>query len=324
MATKSVVETPAGETVEIFDDKTWIELTSTAEQSVRQFSGRKPWIVRALWEHGEFTDKSGQAVRRMAEWIVENYPDAGMDSSITSISALMNSPVSFPAFDRKMNGKRTFSVKLVAMPRKWFDRLCENLNKYEYQRVDPGVSAIIADAAEAFDAETRIGITDADIETERFDDEEPTISDMDIQALLDSVPGVDSPTIYNEQPSMRIDIASQVAMSLLTTVVEIISAGDKSSIDDSVRRLKGDLTEVQQRLSQRLSENDSMRRQLRQAGDEIRALRHERDGLRSRLRATEANLTAALKGDAIHAINGEIQRRVDQIMRVAPTSDKGE
>jgi predicted nucleic acid-binding Zn-ribbon protein len=90
-----------------------------------------------------------------------------------------------------------------------------------------------------------------------------------------------------------------------------------------VRALQSDLNDIAGKLSARLEDNDRMRRQLRQAGDEIQALRYERDGLRSRLRATEANLTAALKGDAVQAINGEIQRRVESIMRVAPATKKG-
>lgn len=306
MATKALVETPAGESIEVLDDRVWLELTGSDEHALRQFSTaqRKIWVVRALYEHGEFTDASGRATGALNDWCVANYAGYPAGKAALSITGMFLGDMMIPAVERKLNGKRCYSIKLIALPRNWFMKM----TKLIADEPLPKPRAPTADETEAIAADEPV----------------ETLTDNDIQRLLDSVPGVDSPTIYDEQPPLEINIAAQVAMSLLTTCVEIITAGSSAAIDDKVRKLQGDLSEVSVRLSQRLTENDSLRRQLRQAGDELRALRVERDGLRSRLRATEANLTAALKGDAVHAINEEIQKRVDQIMRVAPTSDKGE
>jgi regulator of replication initiation timing len=301
MATKTLIETPAGETIEILDDRSWCELTSTNELSLRSFNGFKLWTIRALYERGEFRDKSGRAVSGLMQLISTTYPNASIPLTTTNATGIFNQPINYPAFERVINGKRTFSIKLIALPQSWFIKVTKAIAD---QPAEPTPEPVAADVP---DTESAVSITD-----------------QDIQALLDSVPGVDAPTIYDEPPPLELSIASQVAMSLLTTCVEIITAGSGAAIDERVRRLQGDVAEVSQRLSQRLAENDSLRRQLRAAGDELRALRVERDGLRGRLRATEANLTAALKGDAVQAINGEIRKRVDQIMRVAPTSDKGE
>jgi regulator of replication initiation timing len=315
MATKTLVETPAGESIEVLDDRQWLELTGADEGSLRQFSplNRKIWVLRALFEHGEFTSQSGRATGILDEWCATNYPNyPGESRAVSSVTMLFAGDMMVPVAEREIRGKRCFSIKLLALPRSWFMKMSKLIAE---QPLGP-----TPDQTEAIAAEQRI-----DVPVEQpVEESGETITDQDIQQLLDSVPGVDAPTIFEEMPPLELSIATQVAMSLLTTVVEIITAGSGAVMDDKMRKLQTDFREVSERLSQRLTENDSLSRQLRTAGDEIRALRHERDGLRSRLRATEANLTAALKGDAINAINGEIQRRVDSIMRVAPTSDKGE
>lgn len=315
MATKTLVETPAGESIEVLEDRTWAELTSTDERSLRQWAGFKSYMIRALYEHGEFKEPTGRVTSTIMQYVAETYPNAPVVTSTGAVTGMMAQPVCFPAFEAVRNEKRTYSVKLVALPRAWFMKLSQMIADNPLPQPVEESPEPTADETEAVSAEQRIGLGETVGEPEY-----ETVSDMDIQQLLDSIPGVDAPTIYDEMPAMDLSIATQVAMSLLTTCVEIITAGSGAITDERVRKLQGDYSEVTQRLSQRLAENDSLRRQLRQAGDEIRALRHERDGLRSRLRATEANLTAALKGDAINAINGEIQRRVDSIMRVTPTT----
>jgi regulator of replication initiation timing len=67
-----------------------------------------------------------------------------------------------------------------------------------------------------------------------------------------------------------------------------------------------------------------MRKQLRQTGEELAAVKLERDGLRQRLRQTEANLNSALKGESAHAVTTEVMKRVDRIMRETPKPNQGE
>lgn len=303
--TSNTVTSPSGESIEITTNDDWLELTGAHWHGMRQWnSGGKRWFFRSLWEHGPIIDRSsGQATRKLFERIIAAYPESIDDlGNPTSASTFFRHALNAPAFDRETNGKRTYSIALRAMPRVWFDKLMADIDN-DTSPIDPEPTP--------------------EPTPEPVAPTEPPVSTDDEFAMMIQGMQLDAPTVYDEPPPLDISIASQVAMSLLTTVVEIITAGSGAAVDEKVRKLQGDLNDVMIKLSQRLEDNDRMRRQLRQAGDEIQALRHERDGLRSRLRATEANLTAALKGDAVQAINGEIQKRVDAIMRVAPKG-KGE
>lgn len=304
---RNMVESPVGDSIELVNDDDWLKLVgATNDHGLRQWNmGSKRWIMRSLWEHGSVDDpKSGRSGRKLFDRIITAWPEAADDlGNPVSISGFLNNPLNIPAFDRKTNGKRTYRIALIALPYRWFDKLMADIDN-DTTPIDPEPQPLV----------------DPDIETEPLRDEptrEGETPDDPFDEIIRDMQ-LDAPTIYDVSPPLEIAMASQVAMSLLTTVVEIISAGSGAAIDEKVRKLQGDLSDVMGKLSARLEDNDRMRRQLRQAGDEITALRHERDGLRSRLRATEANLTAALKGDAVNAINGEIQRRVDSIMRVSP------
>lgn len=320
MASKTVTS-PAGDKIEIVPDADWIILTGTTEKSLRVWNaGAKRYIIAALWNGGEVADpKSGRATLMLWDRMREAFGSDIKIGKSTAFSGWATDALNEPSIERKTNGKRTQLIKLIALPETWYDFLrkdeadrerdkraresAERKAERERQRKEAEANAVEAEvvATETPSPDLEDRVTD--------DDFENIIRDMQL----------DAPTVYDDpQPVLEISIASQVAMSLLTTVVEIISAGSASSVDEKVRKLQGDLADAMNKLASRLEDNDRLRRQLRQAGDEITALRHERDGLRSRLRATEANLTAALKGDAVQAINGEIQRRMESIMRVSP------
>lgn len=305
----STVASPAKELIEIVPDEDWMELTGTTSHGLRQwYGGAKPWVIAELWLRGPVENKSGQATKVLFERIQKHFPEAELPTKPTGFTGIFRDPLNSPAFSRAINGKRTFSIGLVAMPNAWHAKLLQMLPKQKEPTGGPikPTLTVEPDPIEAV------------IDKEPIDqDEGQSISDEELEALFHET-ALDAPTTYEIAPPLELSIASQVAMSLLTTVVEIISAGSSEAIDDRVKKLHTDLEDIQHKLGMRLQENDQLRRQLRQAGDEIIALRSERDGLRSRLRATEANLTAALKGDAATAINGEIQRRLDSIMRVAP------
>lgn len=312
--TARTVKSPAGESIEIIDDDEWMKANEkTSDKSMRQWNGGTKRLVLAdLWNRGGIVNESGRATGVLWERMREHYGD-DVTTQPTSFNGLYNdNPL---AFERKTQGKRTYTIKLVALPESWYGKLLADERerakiaraaKAEADREADRLAALQSDELVAHDS------TPEPIEPEPYE-----TNDDEFDALIRNIE-LDAPTEYDLAPPLELSIASQVAMSLLTTVVEIISSGSGAATDERVRKLTGDLNEISSKLSARLEENDRYRRQLRQAGDEITALRHERDGLRSRLRATEANLTAALKGDAVAAINGEIQKRVDAIMRVAP------
>ena len=317
MTKSRTVKSPAGEPIQITTDEDWVEAVGAEVHSLRQWAGgSKPFILRALWEHGEFTDKSGRVGVAVQHYIRDHFPHADIPDKPASIMATFRNPVNYPAVISKMNGKRTFSLKLVAMPETWHRKLLQDIGPGK-----PGSNGDQAQEAPEAIPEPSQGDREAAALMEKVilpqpDEAQVTNwTDSDWEALQ-----LDAPTVYEEPPPLEIHIANQVALSLLTTVVEIISSGsaDTSQLG-SARKLAQELETSQHLLSQRLMENDKLRRQLREAGDSITALRTERDGLRTRLRMTEHNLTEVLKGETAQAVNSEIQKRVDQFMRTPPT-----
>jgi len=301
--TSKTVQSPAGENIELVDDDEWVKLTGSGPGGLRQWKiGRKPELIRALWEHGEFINKSGQATRDLMTYMVDHYELDGLSSSSGSLPGIMNLPLNFPAFERVARGKRTYNIKLVAMPETWHRKLMEDIG--------PGKPSSNGDQ------------TEIPKPFQRFDTESQPedMTDADWDAIK-----LDAPTVFEEPAPLEVHIANQVAISLLQTVVEIITAGnaDTTQLSGS-QRLQDDLDHARELLAARLGENDKLRRQVREAGDIISALKVERDGLRSRLRMTENNLKEVLKGETAQAVNAEIHKRVDQIMRTAPGTPKGD
>lgn len=315
-----IVTSPAGEQVEIVNDDDWLALTGqTNDHGLRQWNGGKggkPFVIMELWLGGKVEDRSGRASSVLFDAMHSRFPEFDATNR-NSISTMMLSPLNAPAFERIMNAKRTFSLRLIALPERWYRKMLRDLK-------DRGLGAhwekvpVTSPPIDPAEFVTVDGIIDQPIDQVNGVAGEG----IDIETLAPDI-DLDAPTVFDIKPPLELTVAAQVAMSLLTTVVEIISAGSTESTDERVRKLQADLNDIAGKLSLRLSENDTLRRQVRESGDMIIALRTERDGLRSRLKATEHNLQAALKGDAVHAINGEIMRRVDSIMRVAPASPKG-
>ena len=298
-----MVKSPAGDSIQIVPDAEWAEAVGESERSLRQWGGMKrtkALMIRALWEHGEFTEKSGRTSGLVLNYINEQYGET--DIALHSIMHIWKKPMNYPAVSLNVRGKRTYSMKLVALPETWHRKLLADI------AASPSSNGP-QPTQEAPEAPQEASQMNGEAQVTNW-------SDADWEALQ-----LDAPTIYEEPPPLEAHIAGQVAMSLLTTVVEIISAGtaDTKQLSGS-RQLASELEHAQGLLAQRLQENDKLRKQLREAGDNIVVLRHERDGLRSRLRATEHNLNEALKGETAAAVNAEIQKRVDQFMRVTPVA----
>lgn len=312
-----VVKSPAGESVEIVNDEDWMTLTGAMPQSMRAWAGSnggKAATIRTLWEHGQFTDKSGRAARYAAEYLNSHGYTTDRPMPALNISAIFNTPVNAPAVEREINGKRTYSIKLVAMPDIWYRKLLADIESKPYTNGDTPAAPVAEVPQEA--------------PQPLMKEPGPIITALTSEPITDAEwlnVRLDAPTLYEPSaPAIEIEMASQVAMSLLTTVVEIISAGsaDTTKLAAS-KRLVDDLERTQVLLSQRLDENGKLRRQLREAADHINALKVERDGLRMRLQSTEYNLTQVLKGETAQVVNQEIHKRIDAIMRTTPT-EKGD
>lgn len=318
------VESPAGERIEIVSDEDWILTSGMSPKGLRMWNaGAKRFVIRELWERGSVENKSGRATGELHQAALEHFPDMP-ETGPTSLTTLMNDSGNSAAFARKTNGKRTYEIALVAMPDLWYQKLMWDIEMDSRKQALNGHSADV-DAAEAV-AElvmppTNGGQLGSELVDQLARSTEPDEPEAFIPTVDRSTDEFDDSLMVDVSPPLEIDIASQVAMSLLTTVVEIISAGSPEAMDQRVAALHGDLLEVQQRLAQRLDENQRLRRQLSETGDQVQALKHERDGLRTRVRQLEANLNSALKGDALTAVNGIIQKKVSELMR-EPASRK--
>ena len=312
-----VVTSPGGDQVAIIKDEDWAEMTGASLASVRKPYKSKLGLVRALWHHGQFTDKSGRATALLHPVAVEY----GYQGSPVAITGAMSDALNAPAFERQTNGKRTYAIKLVAVPETWTLRMAE-LDTWG-PKPEPEVPV--------------------EPEAEPDPIPEPSQADRDAAALMEGVllpesmrepsepeslelPEYVPPPDLPLEPSPYLEVAPQVAMALLTQVVEIIAAGSPEQTDQRVRKLTQDVTELAGKLAARLQENDSMRRKMRELGEELNAVKYERDGLRSRLRQTEHNLKVALKSDVMAQVNERVRQELDKVMRVVPsaTARKGD
>ena len=307
MSTRIVVS-PAREHVEVIPDADWLEATGVGEYSLRPWTLARRPVLAALWNHGKFTESSGRAT---ALWHAEaqKYGYAG---ARTAINAIANDDSFQPAIEQDLRGKRRYSVRIVALPESWFRKLAAEW---------PAVNGSTASKA------TRPPVEEpATVEAIP----EPSVEDREAANLMKSVimpeSELDLPELPPDEPvedyapPIELHVASSVAMALLTQVVEIISSGSPADTDRRIRQLTTDLADASDKLARRLSENDHMRKSIRDLGEEIIALRSERDGLRKRLRAAEINLERATSADAQAFINDRVQDEIAKIMRTTPTS----
>lgn len=300
--TNRTVDSPAGEPVEIVPDDEWLAVTGDTEQRLSAWHGNKRYAIRELWERGSVHDSKGAATTVLQAAIREHFPQHEMSTGTGFTSLLGNYPL---VFKRDVRGKRCYSIELLALPERW------------YEKVIADIGAFPAVALNGHSPEIPVELHDPELARVIADRSQPIEQPP---AAIEPVP-TDIADILDDDsgPAIEVEIASQVAMELLTKVVEIISAGSSAGLSDAhMRRLSSDLETVTNRLGQRTEEIDRMRKQVRALGDEVSALKMERDGLRQRLRQTESNLTAALKGESAGAVTTEIMKRVDRIMRESP------
>jgi len=77
------------------------------------------------------------------------------------------------------------------------------------------------------------------------------------------------------------------------------------------------------RLASQLEYSERMRRSYIEAGDELKAVKAERDGLRQRVRQLEHNLDVEQGRDFERTIQDEVRRRLDRVMRERPRPGRG-
>lgn len=293
------VTSGAGAKIEIVDDGDWCLTAGVPMKGLRLWHGNKPAVIRTLWEHGRIEHKSGQASARLYSMMGE----ASGGGNQNSVSTLLNDTANAPAFKRDVRGKRTYAIELVALPEIWYGKLMRDIEEdttvFEAIRMNGDAPAIEELPPDPFQP--------------IYDENRETIGAFERGEIIP----------IETSPAIEVEIASQVAMELLTRVVEIISAGSAADANPELRKLRNELAHGQGILSQRLEENDRLRRQVRETGEELLAVKSERDGLRQRLRQTEANLNAALKGESAGIVTTEVMKRVDRIMRETPKG-KGE
>jgi hypothetical protein len=123
------------------------------------------------------------------------------------------------------------------------------------------------------------------------------------------------PDYDDDRPVVEGRIADAVATALLAQVVEIIATRDAAA--PALGRLALDVEALEARLGTQVAYVDGLRKDLRLAGDEIAALRVERDGLRRRLRETEHNLRVATSASARRIVEAEAEA-VARVMRETP------
>lgn len=286
------VTSPVGDTILLLTDEELAELAGidlgnrhSFAQAMRQNPDRMA-LLGALWRHGPVVDRqSGRATGKLVE-----LAGGGIKNPTAALTA---APVN-PIVERETNGKRTYEIRLVALPERWLPAI---------------ESAHPAAAMRAELPEREVASTGSDerMEGEPTDDEpHPSGSPSPLSATVTHLP----------QREMTTEVADAVATALLAQVAAIISRGtDQAPV---ANRLRDDLTTLSERLGTQVEYVDKLRRDLRVSTDQIAALKVERDGLRQRLRDTEHNLKVATSADAARIIDAEVHRQVDKMMRQAP------
>lgn len=114
--------------------------------------------------------------------------------------------------------------------------------------------------------------------------------------------------------ALRLDIAGTVATALLTKVVEIVTSPDQS------KQAVLERDDARRRLAETLEDNQRHRETIRRIGEELAAAHAERDGLRQRLRAADANVAklTAPNAAANAVVNDLVQNELAKVMRAAP------
>jgi regulator of replication initiation timing len=261
---QSVATSPGGEELLVLEPDDFAFLAGLEPRSksfgiAMQQSPPRMAVLAALWHFGPIVEPSGRATSILAERAQQ------FTTEPVNPTPILSSPTVAACVERSIIGKRTYEVRLVALPEAWLDAVD--------QLVGSGSGS-----------------------------PEP-ITPAESVVPPDDVDSVGAP-------------AHEVAAALLEQVHALIA-------DRSLDKLQRDVSDLSRRLGEQVGYVDKLRRELREASDELRAVKLERDGLRNRLQAAEHNLKVATSADAARIIDAEVHKRVDRIMRATPGSQHG-
>lgn len=287
------VTSPGGDDVTLLPD-----FTERGQLNFGWANTRRP-VLAALWKHGEIVDnKSGRATLALHALA----QPLGYNADVTALAPMLKNVVMERCITRVQRGKRTYSIKLTALPETWYERLRDEFPIPPQADLD--LTDEPAPVVESLNGHSAVAVADAVVDQLMSTDDDFMI-------------GYDEPW----QPApIELNIAGVVAMQMLTRVVEIISTGVAPSHGEAqhLARVETDLREVEHRLSLRLEENTSLRRKYALLGEELRAVKLERDGLRQRLRIAEHNLQVAGSADVQRQVTEQVRQELAKIMTAKP------
>jgi len=277
----ATITSPAGETIEVVDDADFLELYDLRQSDLNIWNPKRP-LLQTLWTQGAIEDR---ASGRATGILHERMRRLGYRAAQTGTASLLQSRAIMGCVDRELNGKRTYSIKLVRLPQTWVSRL-EAL-----KRSQPPAQ------------EQRKEVTPP-------------------EPVTVAQPQPAEPAEVFHPEDIPEDVAAAVARELLAEVVRVINAPPKTIEVPVEAGPSRELIECRDRLSNALEYGNKLRRQLGETGDELRAVKTERDMLRQRLHIAEANMDKAL-GDGRRFVDAEVQKALGRIMSAKPGTDKG-
>lgn len=282
----ATITSPAGDLIEVVDDADFMEVFDINEIDMRIWAPKRP-IFAALWYEGAVVDhQSGRATHFLWERAVRH----GYPSKESAVASVLNSPMMHGCLERDVNVKRTYSIKLVRLPASYVERLKQTKPakapprpKEEKEVVEPGPGP----------------------------EPEPEQAATQGNAAI-------SPSTVEPVSELTEDAAAAVARHLLAEVIRVVTS-EQPDNEAIFREVNAELVDTRQKLANALEYGQKMRREASETGDELRAVKTERDTLRQRLRATEANLTAALGGEGRRFIDEEVRKQLGRIMEAKPS-----
>jgi regulator of replication initiation timing len=302
MAVEMRVATPAGDELPVYSDAQLAELLGPHDKRVLSANLSLSWvrgpILLALYCEGAVEDASGRA----SGVLFERAKRYGLRADIksTAISNALDAPAFDLLVERRKGPRKTYSIRLVGLAERWLRFLPD----------DDEIESAPTAGADATGSDDAAATTAPEPEPE------------DCPGGTVGEPGDASARVAGLAPApspVEFELTNAVATALLTQVVEIISTG--AGAGPQLGRLQLDVQALEERLGTQVAYVDKLRRQVREAGDEITALRVERDGLRQRVKSAEHNLTVAMSADAQRIIDAEVQRQLDRIMRQSPNGE---
>lgn len=205
------------------------------------------------------------------------------DALTFNVNAVVTAPMMQACVDRLTKGRRTMRIELIALPKSW------------------------------------LRMVEGSLSDEARDHPFKPIRDA-VEELADAVHPLEQPvaTPLAEVAPVEGELAGAVATALLAQCIEVLTTNGADMLVAKNARLTEELTQARQRLGEQTGYVDRLRRELRQAQDEVIAAKLERDGMRQRAQAAEHNLRVATSPEAGKLLEAELHKQVDKLMRQRP------